>query len=181
MNSTQTHIALMRGINVGGRNKLPMKDLAAMFEVAGCADVRTYIQSGNVLFSAPEDLATRVPGLVGTAIAEQFGYRIPIILRSAERFAAIVAANPFVAAGAEDRELHVAFLADAPARAVVARLDGLRSSEEELAAAGAEVYLRLPGGVARTKLSNANFDRLLDTTSTMRNWRTTKKLLELAG
>jgi len=177
----QTYIALMRGINVGGHNKLPMKDLAAIFEKAGCDEVRTYVQSGNVVFAAGKKLAAGVPEAVSAAINDQFGYQVPLVLRSAEQLAAVVAGNPFARPGAEEKALHVAFLADDAGPDAAAVLEHLRAPAEELAVTGAHIYLHLPAGAARTKLTNAYFDRALDTVSTMRNWRTTKKLLELSA
>ncbi len=178
---TSTWVALLRGINVGGRNRLPMKDLAAMFEDAGCDNVRTYIQSGNVLFRADEARAEEIPSLIGAAIRDRFGYEIPIVTRRASDLDAIVEANPFVAAGAETDRLHVLFLADAPAAEDVEALDPDRSPGDEFAVRGREVYLHYPNGTARSKLTNARFDSRLSTVTTMRNWKTVRKLLELAA
>jgi uncharacterized protein (DUF1697 family) len=174
-----THVALMRGINVGGKNKLPMKDLAEMFAGAGCGDVRTYIQSGNVLFTAPRNLATRLPGLIVARITERFGYRTPVVLRTADELRDAHANNPFLAQGAAEETLHVMFLADAAGPGAVAGLDPDRSPGDAFVVRGRDVYLRLPNGVADTKLTNAYFDSKLATVSTGRNWRTVTKLLEL--
>ena len=175
------NVALLRGINVGGRNRLPMKDLAAMFEDAGCEDVRTYIQSGNVVFRADEALAEHIPSRIGAAIRNRFGYEISIVTRRAPDLEAIVEANPFVAAGAETDTLHIVFLADAPAAGHVEALDPDRSPGDEFAVRGCEIYLHCPNGMARSKLTNAWFDSRLSTVSTMRNWKTVRKLVELAA
>src|ERR1051326_504418 len=90
------HVALLRGINVGGKNKLPMAELAELFTTAGCTDVRTYIQSGNVVFHAGAELAPRVPALISARIAEEFGLAVPLVLRSGAELAEVVAANPFL-------------------------------------------------------------------------------------
>lgn len=178
---TATWVALLRGINVGGRNRLPMKDLASMFVEAGCEGVRTYIQSGNVLYRSDELRAGEIPSLIGTAIRDRFGYEIPIVTRRASDLDAIVQANPFVAAGAETGRLHVLFLAEAPAAEHVEALDPDRSPGDEFAVRGREVYLHYPNGTARSKLTNAWFDSRLSTVTTMRNWKTVRKLLELAS
>jgi len=175
-----SHVALLRGINVGGKNKLPMKDLAAMFTEAGCDDVRTYIQSGNVLFRARPALARRVPELVTRAIADRAGLRVPVVTRTAAELAKVVSANPLLRAGADHAKLHVAFLAKQPAAGRVAGLDPDRSPPDEFVVRGREIYLHCPGGVARTKLTNDYFDSRLATTSTVRNWNTVLKLLELS-
>lgn len=174
-----THLALLRGINVGGKNRLPMKDLVEVFAEAGCDDVRTYIQSGNVLFAAAPEVAARVPGLVAAWITERFGYRTPVVVRTAEELRAVVSGNPFLKEGAAEATLHVMFLAEFPTPERVDALDPDRSPGDAFAVRGREVYLRLPNGVADSKLTNAYFDARLATTSTGRNWRTVTTLLAL--
>ncbi|MBI4952982.1 MAG: DUF1697 domain-containing protein [Myxococcales bacterium] len=166
------HVALLRGINVGGKNKLPMKELVPLFEQAGCRAVRTYIQSGNVVFRAAGARAARVPGVVADAIEARFGFRAPVVLRTAAELRAVAGANPFVRSGAEAGALHVVFLAERPTASRAGALDPGRSPPDELVLRGREIYLRLPNGAARTKLTNAYFDATLATTSTVRNWRT---------
>jgi len=174
-----TYLALLRGINVGGKNKLPMKDLKELFGEAGCENVRTYIQSGNVVFAATAAVAARLPEQIQAPIQEQFGLRSPVIVRAADELAAVVAGNPFLRAGAPEDELHVYFLADEPSPSRIESLDPARSPGDEFAVRGREVYLRLPNGMARTKLTNDYVDRRLATTSTGRNWRTVTKLHEM--
>jgi uncharacterized protein (DUF1697 family) len=174
------YVALLRGINVGGKNKLPMKDLAAMFADAGCKEVRTYIQSGNVVFSAPAAVAAKTPGRVGAQIAKQFGYRVPVILRSGEELARLAEGNPFFTAKADPTKLLVMFLEDEPSARSVAALDPKRSPPDEFMVRGREIYLRCPNGFGQTKLGNDYFDRVLETISTGRNWRTVLQLLEMA-
>jgi uncharacterized protein (DUF1697 family) len=175
----RVHVALLRGINVGGKNLVPMKALAEMFAKAGCSDVETYIQSGNVLFLASEATASRAEGLVTRAIRERFGFEIPVITRSTAELREIATQNPFLRAGADPKTLHVVFLADVPEPARVASLDPNRSPPDEFVVVGREIYLRCPNGLGRTKLSNQYLDSKLATTSTVRNWNTTLKLLEL--
>ena len=174
------NVALLRGINVGGKNKLPMKDLAAMFREAGCGDVRTYIQSGNVLFRADPALAVDIPSLISESIFNRFCYRVPVITRTAWELQEIVRANPFAESGAEENRLLVLFLEDLPDRARVEALDPNRSPGDEFVVLGREVFLHCPNGVARSKLTNSYFDSNLSATGTARNWRTVRKLLELA-
>ena len=174
-----TYVALLRGINVGGKNMLPMKDLCAMFGAAGCAAVRSYIQSGNVIFQADPGVAAQLPGLITAQIAERFGHRPPVILRTAEQLREVVSNNPFLEARAAEDTLHVMFLADLPSPSRVAALDPHRSPPDAFVVRGQEIYLQLPRGVADTKLSKDYFDSKLATISTGRNWRTVIKLLEL--
>ncbi|MEO6575930.1 MAG: DUF1697 domain-containing protein [Polyangiaceae bacterium] len=173
--------ALLRGINVGGKNRLPMKELSAIFGLAGCTEVKTYIQSGNVVCKASPTVAKKLSSFVTQAIAKTVGHDIPIVLRTAEELAAVTRKNPFLAAGAAPESLHVMFLKDEPRRPAVAALDAARSPGDEFVVQGREIYLRLPNGVARTKLTNAYFDRALATTSTMRNWRTVLELASMSG
>jgi len=175
------HIALLRGINVGGRNKLPMRDLAAIFTDIGCVDVTTYIQSGNVVFRAPAKLANQIPRLISAGIAERFDLRIPVVTRSAAELEGVVAGNPYLGIESDFTKLHVAFLADRPTPASIDKLDPNRSPPDRFRLMGTEIYLHLPNGAARSKLTNAYFDSRLGTTSTARNWKTVLKLHELAG
>lgn len=179
--ASRPYVALLRGINVGGHNKLPMRDLSAMFAVAGCEDVRTYIQSGNVVFRTSPELADGLPGRIGTAIAASHGFQIPIVMRTASDFDRIVRGNQFLAAGADPAMLHVGFLTAAPDSTQIARLDPDRSPPDAFEVRGGEVYLHFPAGVARSKLDNAYFDRTLNTVCTIRNWRTVCRLHEMAS
>lgn len=165
------HVALLRGVNVGGKHPLPMKDLAALFAGAGCANVRTFIQSGNVLFTAEPALAAELPERMAAAILERFGIPAPVILRTRDELRDVVRHNPWPG---DEAILQVLFLAGAPRP-----LDPGSNGEDSFVLRGREVYLRLPNGAARTKLTNAWFDSRLGTTSTGRNWRTVTKLLEL--
>jgi uncharacterized protein (DUF1697 family) len=179
--SPTTHLALLRGVNVGGRNALPMRDLVELFVEAGCRDVRTHIQSGNVLFTADPHAVEPLPGLITARIAERFGYRVPVVLRTADELAEVVRGNPFLEEGAAEAALHVLFLADRPEARRVAALDPDRSPPDAFVVRGREVYLRLPNGAARTKLTADYFDAALATTGTQRNWRTVTTLLALTG
>lgn len=176
---TRSYVALFRGVNVGGKNRLPMKELVQLFADAGCGNVRSYIQSGNVVFEADEKAAVKLPEKLGTAIAQRYGFQAPLTLRSAEEMRAVSHNNPFLQAGAPEEALHVLFLAGAPEAARVASLDENRSKPDAFAVRGREVYLWLPGGVARTKLTNEYFDSKLATISTGRNWKTVLKLCDM--
>jgi uncharacterized protein (DUF1697 family) len=179
--SAGVHLALLRGINVGGKNRLPMKDLVDIFEEIGAVEVQTYIQSGNVLFRCPAGKVGKLPGEISAAIRRRFGFTIPVILRTASEIRSVVRGNPFLAATVDPGRLHVAFLSDRPARQAVARLDPDRSPPDRFLVKGKEIYLHCPRGMARTKLTNDYFDRELATTSTMRNWTTVLTLAGLAG
>jgi uncharacterized protein (DUF1697 family) len=170
------HLALLRGVNVGGAHSLSMKELEGAFTSAGAVAVSTYIQSGNVIFESdrPADTCAKAE----RAIEERFGFRPRAILRAADAWRAMVEANPFVAAGAAPESLHVACLAAAPPGALATLLDPQSFQPDEFVLAGPDIYLRLPNGVAKSSLNNARIDRAFGTVSTMRNWRTVLRLLE---
>jgi uncharacterized protein (DUF1697 family) len=174
-----TRVALLRGINVGGKNRLPMPDLVQMFVAAGCADVRDYIQSGNIIFRVSQAKADKLSGVISKRIAEAFGYRIPVVLRTAAELGDIVQNNPFLKAGASEAALFVMFLASLPEAANIAALDPDRSPPDRFLVRGREIYLHLLTGAADSKLTNAWFESKLATISTGRNWRTVLKLHQM--
>ena len=174
-----THLILLRGINVGGKHIVPMKELAALVEQAGCTGVKTYIQSGNVIATVAPKLAPRLPAALAGSIKDRFGFDAPVVVRSRVELELVAAANPFLAAGLPADALYVCFLRDEPAPAKLAGLDPDRSPGDQYVVQGREIYLYLPAGVADSKLTNAYFDSKLATITTARNWRTVGKLLAM--
>ncbi len=174
MASLVPHVALLRGVNVGGRHRLPMADLAALATDAGAHAPKTFIQSGNLVCDLPADGAAAFADALAAGIAARFGFRSPVVVRSAAEWSAVVAAPPFDVAA-----LHVAFLADVPPPARVAALDPARSPGDRFEVRGRDVFLHLPNGVAGTRITNDWLDRQLGTVSTARNWRTVLALAEL--
>jgi len=175
----ETYLALLRAINVGRNNKILMSDLANVFVGVGCNNVRTYIQSGNVIFEGAPELSQRLPVLVRAEIEGRFGLQVPTILRTLREMREVVNRNPFLEEGVEADVLHVLFMADRPKAAAVTSLDQDRSPPNRFVVRGKGIYLFFPLGFARNKLSGAYFDSKLETAGTMRNWRTVTKLLEL--
>ncbi len=178
MAKAATHVAFLRGINVGGKNTLPMQALKAIFEDCGCADVRTYIQSGNVVFTAASRSVARIGRDVEAAIASEHGISSPVVMRSAKELQSAIEAYPFP--DAEEGARHIGFLASKPTQVRIERLDSDRSPRDAFRVIGMDVHLHCPNGVARTKLTNTWFDSVLETTSTMRNWRTACRVLAMA-
>jgi uncharacterized protein (DUF1697 family) len=169
------HVALLRGINVGGKNIVSMKDLAALFTAAGCRDVTTYIQSGNVIFTAPPSVLKKLPATVSNA------FNAPAVIRSHDELAAAIRGNPYLVEGIDPKTLHIMFLAGVPAPAAVAALDPHRSPPCRFCVKGQDIYLHLPNGVGKTRITNAWIDSSLSTISTIRNWNTVLRLLELTS
>lgn len=171
-------VALFRGINVGGHNKLPMQDLRDLLASLGCEDVRTYIQSGNAVFRStrePDGLAKDI----AAAVDERFGFRPAVLILGVERFRGIAAANPYRAAEATPAQLHVSFLAETPAAPDLGDLERLKSPSESFELIDNAFYLHAPDGIGRSKLA-ARVEKALGVEATGRNWRTVTKLLELA-
>ena len=164
-------VALLRGVNLGARNKVPMAELRKHLEAAGYDGVRTYIASGNVLLDGPagrKALATKLERLV----MDSFGVQTTVILRKPRELAAAVEAHPFD----DPSKTHVAFLAARPAKAAADRLEAV---DPDAVLAGAELYLRLPRGVHGSRLSIAQIESLVGVPATLRNWRTVVALAEL--
>jgi uncharacterized protein (DUF1697 family) len=177
MRSVLTHVALLRGINVGGHRKLPMAKLRELCRALGWKDVRTYIQSGNVLFCANRPDPEALAGV----IRDRFGFDVPVILRSVAELIAARGASPWSREAATSKNVHVMFLSRRPAARAVARLDPDRSPPDRFAVVGSEVHLNCPNGSARTKLTVDWFEESLGVRATVRNWRTLERLIELSG
>ena len=177
---SSTFIALLRGINVGGKNSLRMKDLVAIFERAGCARARSYIQSGNVVFEAEPELAGGLAAHVSAEIERRFGLRVPVMLRTARELRAVASDNPFLGREASLASLYVMFLADDPGKSRAAALDPHRSPPDQFVVRRREIYLACPNGVGKSKLTSAWFDTKLATVSTARNWNTVLKLVAMS-
>jgi uncharacterized protein (DUF1697 family) len=170
-------VALFRGINVGGRHGLPMQDLRQIMASLGCDNVQTYIQSGNAVFDAeaePGALAADIERLVG----RQFGFEPAALIRSAEEFKTIAAANPYPAADTEPGSLHVCFLFAKPLSPDLDTLRELKAADEAFTLGEGAFYLHAPGGIGRSKLA-ARIEACLGVKTTSRNWKTVSKLLEL--
>jgi uncharacterized protein (DUF1697 family) len=170
-------VALLRAVNLGARNKVPMAKLRAQLEADGYGSVRTYIASGNVIFDASggrDAVARRLE----RHIAEEFGVETTAIMRKPQELAALVEGHPF---GADTSHSHVVFLARKPGAAAAKRLAAADHSPDQAVLAGMDVYLQYPAGVQGSRLSAARLERLLEVRATHRNWRTVAKLAELAA
>jgi uncharacterized protein (DUF1697 family) len=174
----ETFVALLRGINVGGKNMLPMKDLIAMFEKAGCSDVKNYIQSGNIVFNGDPKIAENIADVIAKEIDRKFKIRVPVIVRSAKEIHAVATSNPFLKMGVDENRLHVVFLKDRPSKQQAQILDPNRSPGDSFVVSGGEIFLSITSA-AKTKLTNAYLDSKLATISTGRNWRTVLKLVAM--
>jgi uncharacterized protein (DUF1697 family) len=171
------YVALLRGINVGGSRSLKMTDLKAAFEQAGCTNVATYIQSGNVVFAHAVKSEATLRDLLEAALAKKAGFEVDVVLRTRSELAKVIAHNPF--GRAKPEQLHVFFLPQKPASSVLSAIDAKPFAPEAFALEGREVYLFLPNGLGRSKLAVTLMRKLKDATA--RNWRTTEKLVAMSS
>ena len=176
-----TYVALLRGINVGGKRRVPMAKLQALFTDLGHDDVVTYVQSGNVVFSSRSGRADALAGAIEREIERALHLDVTVLVRTRAELRAVVDKNPYVTERADTSKLHVVFLGDRPKAAAVRTLDPDRSPPDTFTVVGREVYLRCPNGIGRSKLTIDWFERTLGTSATARNWKTVTTLLDLAS
>ena len=176
------YVAMLRGINVSGSKPVKMEALRASFEALGFKNVRTYVQSGNVVFEAKERAAAPLGPKIAARIKRDFGFDV-LVLGAAE-LARVVEENPFLKQGRPEidlTKLHVTFLAGAPAAAGLKKMEGVSSGRDAFRCLGTTIYLACPDGYGNTKLSNNAFERALGAAATTRNWKTVTTLAALAA
>ncbi len=174
-----TYIALFRGINVGGKNSLPMKELVALLEDIGTRKVRTYIQSGNAVFQSAEKNPSQVSKQLAAAIKKRHGFEPYVIILELDAIRRAMAENPFPEAEADPSGLHLGFLDSTPKSPDLGKLATLKKESERFHLSGNVFYLYAPEGVGRSKLA-ASAEKLLGVPMTDRNWRTVCKIREIA-
>ena len=174
------YVALLRGINVGGHAKVAMAELRATFVDMGFTDATTYIQSGNVVFTASGS-ATRARSVIEKGLETRFGLGITVVVRTRPQLSEIIGHNPLAGGGRDPAKLHVTFLAAAPTSSRLSTLDPDGFLPDEFRVAGAEVYVHCPNGYGRTKLNNAFFERSLGVAATTRTLRTVTTLADMGG
>lgn len=175
----KTWIALLRGINVGGNNLLPMKELRALLEGTGFQNVRTYIQSGNIVFASEETKASTLEAAIADRIDEKFGFRPRVLVLQASDIRAAIEGNPYPEGTKEPKNLHIYFLAQPAGEADLASLEQIKTPTERFTLKDRVFYLHAPEGVARSKLA-MQAEKLLKVPATARNLRSTMKIAELA-
>jgi uncharacterized protein (DUF1697 family) len=174
-----SYVALLRAVNVSGKNKLAMADLRQQLTSVGYHDVTTYVQSGNVAFqTASQPEATLVRDLE-REIRKAFRLHVTVLVRTKAQLRDTAAKNPLLKRGVDPATLHVTFLAGRPSPAAVKALAAKAAGPDDAVVHGREVYLRCPNGYGRTKLNNAFLEKQLDVAGTTRNWKTVTTLLEL--
>jgi uncharacterized protein (DUF1697 family) len=175
------YAALLRGINVGGRKKVPMAPLRELLAGLGYADVVTHLQSGNAVFSAPGKSSQALAGAIAKAVAGEFGMDVKVVIRTHAELAGVTRRSPLPAGPANPSRFFVAFLSAEPEADATAALESMSFDPDQVWISGSEAFLWCPAGAADTKLTNNFLEKRLKVTATSRNWNTVLKLAELTS
>lgn len=178
--TTTSYVALLRGINVGGRNKVPMHTLRELLAGIGGVGVRTHLQSGNAVFTHEEEDPARLAEQLQQAIADELGLTISCLVRSGADLRRVVEANPFDMTGIDGSRFHVTFLSGPVPLDRLAAIDPAAYAPDEFRSGEREIYGHFPNGVHDSKLAGLFTDRKLGLTASARNWNTVTKLLALS-
>ena len=176
-----TLISMLRGINVGGQKRLRMDTLRVIYEDLGLMNIRTYVQSGNVIFDSTHQDRAGVVSLIEAQIKQSCGYQVEVFIRQAEELQRILSENPFLKGrNVDPNKLHVTFYYRAPSETELSKLTTPAGTTDEFALTEMAVYLYCPNGYGKTKLSNSYFERRLGIPVTTRNWNTVNALYKMA-
>ena len=174
-------ISMLRGVNVGGHNKIKMDALRALYESMKLREAQTYVQSGNVIFRTDERDTARLAKRIEDGIERKLGFRPDVILRTAAEMREVIAMSPFAKRrGIAPNKLLVSFLASDPGEEAREKVRQMKCDPEELRIKGRELYMHFPNGIGRSKLSWSKLEKTLKTPGTGRNWNSVTKILEIA-
>jgi uncharacterized protein (DUF1697 family) len=174
------YISLLRGINVGGHKRIQMDKLRASFESLGFENVKTYIQSGNVVFKTKNVSPSTLSKRIEEKILSDFGFSASVISRGSDELTKTIEHNPFLNEREINHEkLHVMFLSDAPAPDALKKLASLTAAPDQFRSSGREIYFYLPNGVSQSVLMKSPVDRILAVVTTTRNWKTVNSLHQM--
>ncbi|NLP56645.1 DUF1697 domain-containing protein [Lutibacter sp. B1] len=177
-----TYIALLRGINVSGHNKLKMTDLKQCFIDLGYTNITTYIQSGNVIFQSNKLETKHIENKISKVIATNFNYEINVLVLTKDDLLLIYNSNPFLQnEGIDSTKLHVTLLNDTPNLDNLHQINHLKNNNDEFVILNKTIYVHCPNGYGKTKLTNNLFEKKLNSKATSRNWKTISKLVELSN
>jgi uncharacterized protein (DUF1697 family) len=177
-----TYISLIRGINVGGHKSIKMDELRKAAESLGFKDVRTYVQSGNIVFSASKQAPAALSKKTEAVILKKFGHEVSVITKTTEEVKQAIQNNPFLKEeGLDTSKLHVTFLSGHPQSSDLKKLEAIPCGDDRYRCQGDILFLYLPNGAGESKLANAPFEKYLRLRATTRNWRTVNNLHLMAG
>ncbi|MDQ3071807.1 MAG: DUF1697 domain-containing protein [Bacteroidota bacterium] len=171
------YIAMLRGINVSGQKKVPMKDLRGLMEGEGLENVETYIQSGNIIFKYKKTKVESLTSLIEKAISKHFHFDVPVIIRTPAELKEVLKDNPFK--GKEENRLYITFLDQEPSIEKIEKLKEADYSPEEYNIEGTNIYFYAPEGYGNAKMNNNLFENKLKVKATTRNWKTVNVLAEM--
>jgi uncharacterized protein (DUF1697 family) len=172
------YLSILRGINVSGQKKILMAELKKLYEELGFKNVKTFIQSGNVVFESKSD--TKLAKKIEQKISEQYNFDVPVIIRTTEEMQQVINANPFLKQkNIDTTKLHVTYLSGIPQQEHITKANTYAYEPDQFIISGKEVYLYCPNGYGNTKLTNNFFENKLKVTATTRNWKTTNELLSI--
>jgi uncharacterized protein (DUF1697 family) len=175
------YIAMLRGINIGPHKRMKMEKLRSSCEELGFVKVKTYIQSGNIVFQAAKLSSAAAAKKIEAQIVKDFGFSADVISRTAEEMKKVVEANTLLREpGIDPSKFHVVFLAEAPSPGAIRKLEALTLSPDKVRHAGKEIYFYFPNGVSGSSVWKHNLDRVMSVSGTMRNWNTVNTLYEMA-
>ncbi len=174
----ETKIAVLRGINVGGKRKVPMADLRALCQQTGMGNVKTYIQSGNIVFRSAAS-SEQLAEMLTNEIKTRFGFEVPVIVRTGSELAQAITDNPFYNKKADIGKLHLAFLNALPENVLVKQAETQQYKPDQFAVIGRSVFVYCEGKYHQSRLSNSFFEKKLNVSASTRNWKTVLKLAEL--
>lgn len=174
------YAALFRGINVGGNKMLAMAELRALLAGLGFQDVTTYLQSGNAVFSCPDQPPLALATAIEERVAAELGVRMRVMIRTSSELADVVSRSPLPDGPKNPSRFLVAFLSAVPDPAAVRDIEAQTFGEDRIWISGAEAYLWCPNGVADSPLTKG-LDKRLGVTTTSRNWNTVSKLVSLVS
>ncbi len=173
------YIAILRGINVGGRNKILMADLRALLSSKNLKNVNTYIQTGNIFFESSIGSNEELEGIIKEKIDSHYHYDIPVIVRKKSEILALKEIHPFLSKSEDPKKLHVTFLKTVPDKASIAKIEFNKYLPDECFIEGSHIFLFIPNRYGDTKLSNAFFEKKLNVKASTRNWKTVNTLITL--
>ncbi|HEY4785812.1 MAG TPA: DUF1697 domain-containing protein [Bacteroidales bacterium] len=177
----ETYVAMLRGINVGGQKKIKMEELKAHLEAIHLKKVRTYIQSGNIIFEAEKDNPVDLAKKISDKILKEYGFEVYVLAKNAQELNHVLNNNAFVLEKHKDIDLlYVTFLSETPQQALLEKINRIESNGEEYIVSGSIIYLCFPNGYGQAKLTNNFFESKLKLMATTRNWKTVMKLAEMA-
>ena len=177
------YISMLRGINISGHKLIKMEELRALYESLGFENVRSYIQSGNVIFECPDSDVSELEMKIENEIEETFGFPVNVTIRTKKEFQEVIENNPFYGETRREdiKKLHVTFLSDTPTASSLQEIEGSTYGPDQMVIAGKEIYVFCPDGYGRTKFTNNFFEKKLKLSATSRIWKTVNRLYDMVS